>query len=146
MCNPIFDYDDGDFIYQTSGNMGIDSDGDLHMRMGDNMSMDMDTGELHFNSGWKKDDDDDVFSDRKKDESLSNPIDFSGMNRADVETLLSMMPNTRYRNIIRLLYLEQKTHKEVAEALGMSMANYYNKRILAEKQYMQVCRKEEANV
>lgn len=94
----------------------------------------------------KKDDDDDVFSDRKKDESLSNPIDFSGMNRADVETLLNMMPNTRYRNIIRLLYLEQKTHKEVAEALGMSMANYYNKRILAEKQYMQVCRKEEANV
>ena len=94
----------------------------------------------------KKDNDDDVFSDRKKDESLSNPIDFSGMNRADVETLLSMMPNTRYRNIIRLLYLEQKTHKEVAEALGMSMANYYNKRILAEKQYMQVCRKEEANV
>lgn len=53
MCNPIFDYDDGDFIYQTSGNMGIDSDGDLHMRMGDNMSMDMDTGELHFNSDWK---------------------------------------------------------------------------------------------
>ena len=94
----------------------------------------------------KKDDDDDVFSDRKKDESLSNPIDFSGMNRADVETLLSMMPNTRYRNIIRLLYLEQKTHKEVAEALGMSMDNYYNKRILAERQYRQVCRKEEANV
>ena len=94
----------------------------------------------------KKDDDDDVFSDRKKDESLSNPIDFSGMNRADVETLLSMMPNTRYRNIIRLLYLEQKTHKEVAEALGMSMDNYYNKRILAEKQFKQICRKEEANV
>ena len=90
-----------------------------------------------------KDDDDNVFSDRNKDDSLSNPIDFSGMNRADVEALLSMMPNTRYRNIIRLLYLEQKTHKEVAEALGMSMDNYYNKRILAEKQYKQVCRKEE---
>ncbi len=26
MCNPIFDYDDGNFIYQISGNMGIDSD------------------------------------------------------------------------------------------------------------------------
>lgn len=73
-------------------------------------------------------------------------IDFSGMNRADVEALLSMMPNTRYRNIIRLLYLEQKSHREVAQALGMSMDNYYNKRILAEKQYKQVCRKEEANV
>ena len=39
MRNPIFDYDDGDFIYQTSGNMGIDSDGNLHMRMGDNISL-----------------------------------------------------------------------------------------------------------
>lgn len=57
MCNPIFDYDDEDFIYKTSGNMVIDSDGDLHMRMGDNMSMD--TGELHFNSGWRNDDGDD---------------------------------------------------------------------------------------
>lgn len=94
----------------------------------------------------EKDEEDDVFSDRKKDESLSNSIDFSGMNRADVEALLSMMPNIRYRNIIRLLYLEQKTHKETAEALGMTMDNYYNKRILAEKQYKQVCRKEEANV
>ena len=61
MYNPIFDYDDGDFIYQTFGNMGIDSDGDLHMRMGDNMSMDMDTGELHFNSGWRNDDEDNDF-------------------------------------------------------------------------------------
>ena len=94
----------------------------------------------------EKDEEDDVFSDRKKDESLSNPIDFSGMNRSYVEVLLSMMPNIRYRNIIRLLYLEQKTHKETAEALGMTMDNYYNKRILAEKQYKQVCRKEEANV
>ena len=67
-----------------------------------------------------------AISDRKSDESLSNPIDFSDMNRADVETLLSLMSNVRYRNIIRLLYLEQKSHKETAEALGMSMDNYYN--------------------
>ena len=59
MRNPIFDYDDGDFIFQASDNMGIDSDGNLHMRMGDNMSLDMDNGELHFNSGWENDDDDD---------------------------------------------------------------------------------------
>lgn len=69
-------------------------------------------------------------------------LDFSGMNRDDVEILLSMMPNVRYRNIIRLLYLEHKTHKDVAETLGMSMDNYYNKRILAEKQFKAVCRKE----
>ena len=61
MYNPIFFFFYGDFIYQTSGNMGIDSDGDLHMRMGDNMSMNMDTGELHMTSGWKNDDDDDDY-------------------------------------------------------------------------------------
>lgn len=93
----------------------------------------------------EKDDSDDTINDRNNDELLSNPIDFSGMNRADVEALLSMMPNSRYRNIIRLLYLEQKTHKEIAEALGMTMDNYYNKRILAEKQYKQVCGKEAKN-
>ena len=89
---------------------------------------------------------DEVSGDRNDNIYDSSEIDISGMNREDVEALLSMMPNTRYRNIIRLLYLEQKTHKEVAEALGMSMDNYYNKRILAEKQYKQICRKEEANV
>lgn len=94
----------------------------------------------------EKDDMEEPTGDRSNSESLSNPIDFRGMNRADVETLLGMMPNVRYRAIIRLLYLEQKTHKETAEALGMSIDNYYNKRILAEKQYKQVCRKEEANV
>lgn len=94
----------------------------------------------------KKDEDDDLFGDRNNKGELSNPLDFSGMNHSDVEILINMMPNARYRSIIRLLYLEQKTHKEVAKSLGMSMDNYYNKRILAEKQYKQVCRKEEANV
>lgn len=72
-------------------------------------------------------------------------MDFSDMNREDVEILLSMMPNSRYREIIRLLYLECKTHKEVAELLDMSMDNYYNKRILAEKQFKAVYRKEAKN-
>ena len=37
MFKPILDYDDGDYIYQTSASIGIDSDGDLHMRIVDNM-------------------------------------------------------------------------------------------------------------
>lgn len=89
--------------------------------------------------------DDEDAGNRSEDIYGSTDIDFSGMNRADVEALLNMMPNVRYRNIIRLLNLEQKTHKEVAEALGMSMDNYYNKRILAEKQYKAVCGKETKN-
>jgi hypothetical protein len=31
-----------------SDDMGMDSDGDMMMRVGDNMAMDMDSGELHF--------------------------------------------------------------------------------------------------
>ena len=59
MFNSVFDYDDGDFIFQMNDNFGIDSDGDLNMRMGDNMSMNMNTGELHITSNWGIDDEDD---------------------------------------------------------------------------------------
>ena len=59
MSKPIFDLEDGDFIFSASGNMGFDSDGNMMMRMSDNMAMDMDTGELHFVSSWNDDKDDD---------------------------------------------------------------------------------------
>lgn len=39
--------------------MAIDSDGDMMMRMGDNMAMDMDSGELHIISSWEDEDGDD---------------------------------------------------------------------------------------
>lgn len=59
MWKYFFDYDDGDFAHTISGNMAIDSDGDLLMRMGDNMAMDMGSVELHFISGWSNGEDDD---------------------------------------------------------------------------------------
>ena len=90
-------------------------------------------------------DEEDDPGDRNEGVLGSTEIDFSGLNRSDVEVLLNLMPNTRYRKLIRLLHLEQKNHKETAEALGMTMSNYYNKRILAEKQFMDVRRKEEEN-
>lgn len=72
----------------------------------------------------------------------SSDIDLGGLEREDIETLLEMMPNKRYSQIIRLHYLEQKTHQETAEALGMTMKNYYNKRKLAVEQYNEIFRKE----
>lgn len=57
MSRNFFDYDDGDFAYTISNNMAIDSDGDLLMRRGDNMAMNMVSGDLHFISGWSDDDD-----------------------------------------------------------------------------------------
>ena len=59
MGKHFFDYDDGNFAHTISDNMTIDSGGDLLMRMGDNMAMNMDSGELHIISGWSDDEDDD---------------------------------------------------------------------------------------
>ena len=72
----------------------------------------------------------------------SNDIDFDNLNRQDGLAILSLMPNKRYRNIITMRYLEQKTNEETAEALGMTMDNYYNKHKLAKEQYERVWRKE----
>lgn len=69
-------------------------------------------------------------------------IDFCNLNRADALIVLQQMPNKRYSNLIRLRYLEEKTNEETAEALGMTMDNYYNKHKLAKEQYVRVLRKE----
>lgn len=60
MGNSIFNYDNGDFIYQTSSNIGIDSDGVLHIRMGDNISINLITGEIHFSSDLNDNNEDDA--------------------------------------------------------------------------------------
>lgn len=59
MGKHFFDYEDDDFACSISDNIAIDSDGDLLIRMGDDMAMDMYSGELHIISGWSNDEDDD---------------------------------------------------------------------------------------
>lgn len=59
MGKHFFDYEDGDFAHTLSDNMAIDSDGDMLMRMSDNIAMNMETGDLHFISGWSNYDDED---------------------------------------------------------------------------------------
>lgn len=59
MSKHIFDMNDGDSIFATSGNIGFDSDGKMMMRMSDNTAMDMDSGDIHFVSSWDDDDNDD---------------------------------------------------------------------------------------
>ena len=38
--------------------MAIDSDGNMMMRMSDNMAMDLDSGDIHIISSWSNDDED----------------------------------------------------------------------------------------
>ena len=58
MSKNFFDFDDDDFGMSISNNMAVDSEGNFMMRMSDNMAMDMDTGDIHFISGWSDDEDD----------------------------------------------------------------------------------------
>ena len=60
----------------------------------------------------------------------------------DVETLLNRMTNKRYREIIRLRYVEGMDNEETAEALCMTMANFYNKHKLAKEQFISILGKE----
>lgn len=55
MSKYIFDYDDGDFAMSISDSMAMDSEGNLMMRMGDHIAMDMDTGDIHMISSWPDD-------------------------------------------------------------------------------------------
>lgn len=55
----FFDFDKGEFGFKLSDDMGMDSDGNVMIKMGNNTAMDMDSGDLHIVSGW--DDDDDSF-------------------------------------------------------------------------------------
>lgn len=64
------------------------------------------------------------------------------LERSDLESMLLMMPNVRYRELIRLKYLKGYSNEETAEKLGMTMDNYYNKHLLAKKQFITALKKE----
>lgn len=81
-------------------------------------------------------------TDRFTPEPDSLEIDLSSLNAMDVCTLLSLMPNERYRQIIRLRYLEDRSMDDTAAALGMTMDNFYNKHRLAKQQFLAVWQRE----
>lgn len=81
--------------------------------------------------------------DRIIDECVSVEMSLERLNREDAETLLGLMPNERYRKIIRLRYLDLMTHEEIAKELGMKKEIYYNKHKLAKAQFERVLEKED---
>lgn len=91
-------------------------------------------------------DGEDAMSDRLEAIYGTIDLDLTNINREDVLVVLGQMPNERYRELIRLRYLEQKTNEETAIELGMTMENFYNKHKLAKEQYERVAGKEEHHV
>ena len=75
-------------------------------------------------------------------EKLSIELDVTRLNMSDVRTLLMQMPNIRYRRLIELRYVQEKTNEETASALGMTMQNFYNKHKLAKAQFYAILKKE----
>lgn len=84
----------------------------------------------------------DVSSDRISYGDDSVELDFDSINASDVRKILDMMPNERYRHLMELRYIEEKTNEETAIVLGMTMDNYYNKHRLAKAQFSNILRKE----
>ena len=83
-----------------------------------------------------------ITSDRFKNNDDSLDLVFRSIYSSDVKRVLEMMPNTRYRHLIELRYVEEKTNEETAMALEMTMDNYYNKHKLAKAQFCNILRKE----
>lgn len=68
--------------------------------------------------------------------------EFKTLRMEDAYKILEQMPNKRYRRLIELRYLLDKTNKETAVALSMTMKNFYNKHRLAKAQLYVALREE----
>ena len=55
--SPIFDWDDDDFVFPLSNDMAMNSNDDLMIRLGDNMALDLESGDLHMVMGWDDEED-----------------------------------------------------------------------------------------
>ncbi len=74
------------------------------------------------------------------DRSLDS--EFNSLNMDDVKRIVSMMPNARYRHLIELRYLDEKSNEETATLMSLTMTNYYNMHLRAKAQLCSVLRKE----
>ncbi len=71
MGGPGFDLNDNDFLFPIDDHTAIDSDGDVHMRVGDHMSMDMNDGSMHGIVGW---DDPDTYYDSETEDRYEDLV------------------------------------------------------------------------
>ena len=86
--------------------------------------------------------DSDIGSDRNTPFNDSLTENTRRLNMEDVRKILNLMPNQRYRQLIKFRYVDERSNEETAALLGMTMANYYNKHKLAKAQYCATMRKE----
>lgn len=69
-------------------------------------------------------------------------IETLSLNKLDVSKVIEQITPERYKLIIQYRYIDEKTNEETAEALNMTMLNYYNKHKLAKAKVINILRKE----
>ncbi len=52
MSDPIFDLDSWEPLFKLSEEVAVDAKGKLGLRMGENMVMDMESGNMRFTTPW----------------------------------------------------------------------------------------------
>lgn len=87
---------------------------------------------------------DNNYNDGDSLERIGGSVDkeIKNLSMEDAYKVLKQIPNNRYRRLIELRYLLDKTNEETAELLSMTMQNYYNKHKLAKAQLYVALRKE----
>ncbi len=83
-----------------------------------------------------------IVDDRNLWMEYSLESNFTYFDLEDVIRVLNSMPNERYRELIKLRYLEEMSNEDTAKALGLSMPNYYNMHLRAKAQFCTALRKE----
>ena len=48
----IFDFTKSEFLFDSDDDTAMDAEGNLYVRVSDDCAMDLESGELHFTSGW----------------------------------------------------------------------------------------------
>ncbi len=66
--------------------------------------------------------------------------------KEDMKRLIALMPNKRYAKVIRLFKIDGFSNDEVADELGVTLANLYNIHARAEEQFNTICEREERYV
>lgn len=83
-----------------------------------------------------------LVDDRNIEKMHSIELDEKVLQMQDLNKILLMMPNKRYRELIQFRYVEERSNEETAELMSITMSNYYNMHLRAKEQFCNILRKE----
>lgn len=83
-----------------------------------------------------------LVDDRNIEKMHSIELDEKVLQMQDLNKILLMMPNKRYRELIQFRYVEERSNEETAALLSLTMSNYYNVHLRAKEQFCNALRKE----